>query len=225
MRRVHTAMLISSLLLCCCIFTAAAQAPGYAQLISPERDDVLTGVVTITGFASHPSFLYYELSFAVDPNETDTWFPIGERMTTEVQDGNLGVWDTTLISDGNYLLRLQVVLEDDAVLEARIDGLQIRNYSDPDVMDTPSVMQPTAYVETPTMQPTWTPMPQLTESQSNPPPAQTRVVQAFAFGAVLGGAALVGTGLFLAARRDMRSRREQRKMRSLLRSSEDRIQE
>lgn len=225
MRRVPTAMLISSLFLCCCVLTASAQAPGYAQLLFPERDNVLTGVMTITGSASHPSFVYYELSFALDPNETGTWFPIGERMTTEVQDGNLGIWDTTLISDGSYQLRLEVVLAEDVILEARVEGLQIRNYTAPDVVETPSVTEATAFIQTPTMEPTWTPIPQLTGTQPTPPEAQTRVVQAFAFGAALGGAALLGTGIFLAARRDMRSRRAQRKMRSLLRSSEDRMQE
>jgi len=213
------------------VSTASAQSSRAAQIDSPAPADRLSGMVTIAGSATDPAFVAYELSFSLDPDETETWFPIGERMTTSVRDDNLGIWDTTLVSDGNYQLRLQVFLEDGTVLEAIVDRLQVQN----DTTPIPSIVvgtQPAPTSSTPTPPasvadpvPTGTPLPLEFQEEQAPPAPGSRVGRALGLGALAGGAALILTGLFLAARRDIRKRQEQRKMRNLLRRSEEQMKE
>lgn len=117
------------------------QAPGFADISRPQDGEVLRGVVTIEGSAAHPAFVAYELSFAYDPNPTDTWFLIVDDFQTPVTDGRLGLWDTTNITDGDYQLRLLVILENDSHLEAYAQGLRIRN-------TTPVETQPALYDQT-----------------------------------------------------------------------------
>ena len=102
-----------------------AQVPGYAEITSPGQGQPLTGVVTIEGTAFHPAFAAYGLSFAYDPNPTDTWFPIGDRVATAVSASRLAVWDTSGLTPGTYQLRLTVYLEDGKTLETTVGGLQI----------------------------------------------------------------------------------------------------
>lgn len=106
---------------------ANAQAPGFADITRPSRGEALTGLVTIEGSAAHPSFVSYELAFAFEDDPTGTWFPIIDDVQTPVTDGRLGIWDTTGITDGNYKLRLRVVLKSGAALEALVEGLRVRN--------------------------------------------------------------------------------------------------
>jgi hypothetical protein len=102
-----------------------AQVPGYAEITNPGLGQALTGVVTIEGTASHPSFQAYGISFAYDPNPTNTWFPIGDRVATAVSASRLAVWDTSGLTPGTYQLRLTVYLEDGKILESTVGGLQI----------------------------------------------------------------------------------------------------
>jgi len=104
-----------------------AQADGHADISRPAAGASVSGVVTILGSASSSSFDHYELSFAFDPNPTDTWFPIGEPVSTQVSFGRLGLWDTSGITDGTYALRLTVVLEGGGVVEDVVGGIMVRS--------------------------------------------------------------------------------------------------
>jgi hypothetical protein len=75
-----------------------------------------------------------DFSYKDDP--TNTWFLIQEG-TTPIQEGVLAVWDTTIITDGEYTLRLLVTLTDGAQVEVLVSDLRLRNYS-PIETDTPS---------------------------------------------------------------------------------------
>lgn len=105
----------------------AAQPGGHAEISRPAAGDTVSDVVTILGSASSPNFGHYELSFAYDPNPTDTWFPIGEPVSTQVSFGRLGLWDTSRITDGTYALRLTVTLKDGSVLEDIVSGIGVRS--------------------------------------------------------------------------------------------------
>ncbi len=105
----------------------AAQVEGHAEISRPAVGDSVSGVVTILGSASSPSFDHFELSFGYDPNPTDTWFPIGDVVSTQVSFGRLGLWDTTRITDGTYALRLIVTLDDGSVLEDIVEGIEVRS--------------------------------------------------------------------------------------------------
>ena len=79
-----------------------------ALISSPVQGQVLTGAIDVVGTATHPDFVHYEVSFAYDPNLTDTWFPALPVGESPVQGDTLGIWDTTAMTDGLYMLRLQV---------------------------------------------------------------------------------------------------------------------
>jgi hypothetical protein len=102
-----------------------AQAEAHAEISRPASGDRVAGVVTILGSASSADFDHYELFFGYDPNPTDTWFPIGDPVTTQVSFGRLGLWDTTEITDGTYTLRVTVTLADGSVVEDVVKGIEV----------------------------------------------------------------------------------------------------
>lgn len=144
------------------IFFLALATDGSAQpntvvIRYPTSGSVLQGVVTIEGRADHPDFAYYELSFAYADRSSPTWFIISERSTSPVASGPLGLWDTTGILDGNYHLRLEVVLTDGTAVSAEVENLRIRNTT-PIETDTPApiieTLTPSPIPATPTSFPT-----------------------------------------------------------------------
>ncbi|MGH2619211.1 MAG: hypothetical protein ACRDHG_01400 [Anaerolineales bacterium] len=108
---------------------AQIEVPGFAEIVQPGEGQALQGIVTIRGTAAHPAFEAFELSFSLDPDPTETWFPLGEAVDTPVVDGRLAIWDTGPISDGNYRLRLQVRIEAGEPLVAIVQELRVRNYT------------------------------------------------------------------------------------------------
>ncbi len=78
-----------------------------AVITSPADTAVLVGPVTITGRANSDSFVSYLLEYFPE-TQGGNWTRISES-TTPVTDGTLGMWDTTGLSHGSYLIRLVVV--------------------------------------------------------------------------------------------------------------------
>jgi hypothetical protein len=101
------------------------QAPGYAEITVPEPGSSVHGIVTVHGSANHPSFASYDLAFSYSEDATGTWFAIGPSVTSPVVDGALGLWDTSQISPGRYMLRLRVLLSTGAVLEAQVRDVRL----------------------------------------------------------------------------------------------------
>ncbi len=147
-----------------------SEVPGFAEISSPNADQAVSGVVTIAGTADHPAFQRFEVAFGYDPDDTETWFPIGEPISTPVIDGRLALWDTVSISDGNYRLRLQVWLEDGQVLEAVISGVRVRNYSPTETPEGSAASQAISIPPTPTatLVAAPTPLPDPTAVSGNP---------------------------------------------------------
>lgn len=182
---------------------ASAQTAGYAEITQPARGEALTGLVTISGTATHPSFVGYDLAFAYASDSTDTWFPLGEPVQTPVIESRLALWDTLAISDGDYRLRLRVWLQDGTDLVAIVEGLRVRNHSlvetsTPGPVPT-SGPTPTVVPPTPTLRPTTTPSPAAD--------ARDRVSGAMATGvmATIGGLGLLS--VYTLARAGLRRRR------------------
>ncbi|MEW6568853.1 MAG: hypothetical protein AB1449_11945 [Chloroflexota bacterium] len=165
---------------------ASAQIPGFAEITRPAAGEALSGVVTIYGTADHPAFVGYDLAFAYADNPTDTWFFLGEAVQVPVTDGRLGLWDTTEIADGDYLLRLRVWLQDGTALEAIVRGLRVRNQS-PAETATPAPAETAAPPSTPTAV-----RPTLAAPTTVPPSSQSRAAGALASGVFT---ALTGLGL------------------------------
>lgn len=177
------------------------QAPGYADLTQPPQGGALVGLVTIEGSAAHPSFNSYDLMFALDPNPTDTWFPISENVQTSVSRGRLGIWDTTGVTDGTYQLRLRVWLQNGTSFEVINTGLRIRNVLSIETATPAPVAEiavPTPLLPTSTPRPT--PLPFIGE------PGASRVVNLLLLGAIAGAASLGIFGTYSIIRGQIRRR-------------------
>jgi hypothetical protein len=102
------------------------QGQDIAQITSPTEGQAINGLVTVTGSADHPDFSRWELAYGPDPNPNDAWQPFasGEQ---PILNGTIGTWNTGVIADGGYMLRLRVVRKDSNYSEAFIRGLQVSN--------------------------------------------------------------------------------------------------
>lgn len=108
----------------------AAQDPAgvSAQITAPTDGARLFGLVTITGSAAHPTaFSAYTLEYKDLREPAAPWFLVQERVTQQVQDGVLGAWNTIMVPDGFYELRLRVFLDDDQGAEFIVGKLQVAN--------------------------------------------------------------------------------------------------
>ena len=178
--------------------SAVAQAPGYADVTRPQPGEAIFGLITIEGSAAHPSFVYYDISFAYQPNPSDTWFPIMQPIQTPITDGRLGIWDTTGITDGNYQLRLIVWLENGKSLEAVVNDLRIRNTTP---TETPVATKPAALLSPSPVIPADTPLPTQIPSSSNI--GLSRVLRAFFIGGIVCLVGLLSLGGFIIVRRSL----------------------
>src|SRR5688572_27156176 len=92
-----------------------AQDEQAAVITSPQSGQSLFGSVTISGTATYPQFQRYKVEFTSEETTTPEWLLIAE-VTQQVTNGALAQWNTSLIPDGRYQLRLRVILRDGTVL-------------------------------------------------------------------------------------------------------------
>lgn len=109
---------------------ARAQNPPDVIVVitSPVQEQQLFGLVTITGSASHPTaFDSYTLEYndMTDPNAP--WLLVQARVRQQVQNDVLGAWNTIVVPDGVYQLRLRVYMTDGQVGEAIVTNLRVIN--------------------------------------------------------------------------------------------------
>ena len=121
-----------------------------AVITSPRDRAVVRDKVSIRGTATHPEFWKYEVAYGPEPNPGDQWVLIGAVHETQVVDNVLETWDTTLLPDGNYSLRLRVVRRDGNYQEYFVREIAVAN-AQPTDTPTPAV--------TPTPTNTPTPLP------------------------------------------------------------------
>ena len=86
-------------------------------------------------------FQSVELTFAYANNPTKTWFLIYQGITP-VMNGPLAAWDTSMITDGDYDLRMVITFLDGSQQTVEAAGVRVRNYS-PVETDTPTPATPT----------------------------------------------------------------------------------
>src|SRR5262249_40134368 len=84
-----------------------AQGTGAPTITSPTAGQILQGQVAITGTTNVANFASAELAFAYASDTTGTWFTILASTQFVVNDV-LATWDTTAVTDGDYVLRLKV---------------------------------------------------------------------------------------------------------------------
>ncbi|PKO13880.1 MAG: hypothetical protein CVU39_16870 [Chloroflexi bacterium HGW-Chloroflexi-10] len=164
------------------------------RILTPQTGDVLQGNVAIVGTVTGIGFLYAEISFRYE-DETATWFLI-ERIEETHVDNIITNWDTSLIADGTYQIRIVAFFEDGHELEYVVEALGIRNYSPVDAEELPQAtpinqdivpgfsepVSPTATASRPTA--TALPPNRLTVSQSQ-------------FNSALAQGALIGVLIFI----------------------------
>ena len=99
------------------------------MLTKPTDGEVLKGTITIEGNSSVIGFESYDLLFSYENGSND-----GDRFlilhsTEKVENGTLGTWDTSKITDGDYRLYMVVNFEDDKPETAFVRNLRVRNYT------------------------------------------------------------------------------------------------
>jgi hypothetical protein len=132
------------------------------QIISPRPGQALQGSIPVVVDTTVQKFQSVELTFAYANNPTKTWFLIYQGIQP-VSNGPLVAWDTSLITDGDYDLRMVVTFLDGSQQTVDVIGVRVRNYS-PVETDTPTPVTPTlppapADTPIPTITPTHMPTP------------------------------------------------------------------
>lgn len=172
--------------------TPSASVEPSLIIRSPGAGQAVQGSVSIEGGSSVPGFVSVELAFAYAGDPTGTWFLIAEG-SQPVQDGVLAQWDTGAITDGDYDLRLRVLLQNGNHLETLVPGLRVRNYT-PVETDTPTPVTPTL-TQVPGETPVVTPTREIRPTPTPLPPNPAEVTSGDILGS-LGKGALVILGLF-----------------------------
>jgi len=182
------------------LLIAAQDAPPVA-ITAPLPGDVLRGAVTITGRADDPNFLSAQLDFGYASNPADTWFTL-QTFSQPVLDSTLATWDTLPISDGDYILRLRVTLNDGTFQDVTVP-VSVQNdapFATPTALPTSTpapeieVQIPTPFLLAASPTPTAPPRPTPTPLPTNPVSLNQTAIYAS-----LGRGALVILGLFVFA--------------------------
>ncbi len=179
------------------LFLVAAQDSPPVSITFPASSDFISGEVTITGTTDVVDFASSQLDFSYASDSTGTWFTL-QSSSQPVIDSPLALWDTTLISDGEYILRLRVFLTDGSVQEVSLP-VTVQNDSPiltptPMVTSTPDKLVeqvPTPFRVAASPTPTSTPHPTPTILPENPVSLNRSAIYVS-----LGRGALVILGLF-----------------------------
>lgn len=189
------------------LFSMAAQDTPPVAITSPAPDALLRGQVTITGNVEVPTFFSAQLDFAYASDPTSTWFNI-QSFSQPLTDSTLAVWDTTSITDGDYVLRLRVNFEDGTFQEVTVPihiGNDVQPTTTPEPTLTPepeSALIPTPFLLAASPTPTAPPRPTPTALPPNPVSLGQNQIYVS-----LGRGALVILGLFALAGLIIRVRR------------------
>lgn len=121
------------------------QLPVSIVILSPVPGNVVAGNLQVLGAAIHPQFLQYQLEYGPDPNPGNLWFPATGVVQTPVLNGLLGIWNTSGTQDGNYQIRLRVILRDGTNLATVVNNIRVQNQvPTPIPSATPNVPRPIA---------------------------------------------------------------------------------
>ncbi len=126
-------------------FPTTTPTPISIVILSPIPGNVVAGNVQVLGAAIHPQFLQYQLEYGPDPNPGNLWFPASGIAQNPVLSGLLGIWNTTIVQDGTYQLRLRVWLRDGTSLATVVNYIRVQNrVPTPIPTSTPNIVRPIA---------------------------------------------------------------------------------
>jgi len=197
------------LLLLLVLLTIAAQDSPPPAITFPRAGDTVHGQVTITGTTDIPNFLSAQLDFTYASNPAGNWF-ILQTITQPTLDSALATWDTTSITDGDYILRLQVFLSDSTTQEVTVP-IKIQNDTPistptPAPTATPedefSILIPTPFLLAASPTPTDIPRPTPTPLTANPISlSQTEIYSSLSRGALVIIGLFIFSGILIRLRR------------------------
>jgi hypothetical protein len=147
MRAVVFAMLVALMLIPSVIMAQGTTSP---VITAPFAGQVLQGQISITGSTDVSNFVSAELDFAYASDTTGNWFLI-QAFAQPVANSALAAWDTASISDGDYILRLRVTLQDGTFQDAT-EKVRVQN-------ETPLSTPTPTFTPLPTLTPVFTPQP------------------------------------------------------------------
>jgi hypothetical protein len=96
------------------------------SITTPQPGDVLRGQIEIIGNMNVPNFASAELAFSYVSKPAGSWFTI-QTFPQPVEGSTIAIWDTTSLTDGDYVLHLRVILQDGSSQDVVISELKIRN--------------------------------------------------------------------------------------------------
>lgn len=180
---------------------AVTPTPEPVSITSPMPGAALQGQIVIEGTTDLPGFTMAEVWYSYSGG--DGAFLIGQQREP-VRAGELGIWDTTIINDGNYELHLRIFLMDGSVQEFVVSGLRVRN-SSPIETNTPEFEDLSPAVTMTVPLPTATARPTATILPPNPAAIQQADLGA---GILLGSVIVLGVfilaGVYLGLRKLLR---------------------
>ena len=145
--------------------TSTLQTPPYIS--HPVQGQNVQGNVVITGSTDIQGFVSFSVDFSYQGDQSHAWFGI-QSGNQSVSAGTLARWDTHLITDGDYRLRLRVITSTGDVQRFIVEDIRVRNYT---AADTPTAQPSPTLTLTPfptatrTAAPTSTSTPYATPSQ------------------------------------------------------------
>jgi hypothetical protein len=154
---------------------AAPHLQARSIITYPSDGMTIGGAVDVTGVATHPNIRFYQIRYAAGPRPTgeSQWVDFAIVEATQVEDGVLATWDTTVIPDGDYTLALAVWGVDDAASPYVffVNNLRVNNAEAP---ATPTPEPPTPEsLPTAVAGPTATPVPVEQPPTPTPLPSPT----------------------------------------------------
>jgi hypothetical protein len=153
--RLITGLSLAAILLLLGFSPGVAQEKAVEQvaILAPQPGQAVQGTLRIVAEIIVPGYRTAEISFAYENDPTQTWFLISE-IPQPVSGDYLADWDTTILTDGNYKLRLVVTRDDAVQFTVLAHGIRVRNYSSIET-STPTA----TFIPAPndTLQPTLTP--------------------------------------------------------------------
>jgi PKD repeat protein/ABC-type branched-subunit amino acid transport system substrate-binding protein len=117
--------------------------PVSIVVTAPFPGSQVSGIVPIRGSAIHPNFQSFTVEVGPDPNPSNVWIPINDQ-TIPVLNGTLASWNTTILPDGVYQLRLQILLRDGTRYMTVTNGIRVSNAPPTAVPSTPIIAPPIA---------------------------------------------------------------------------------
>ena len=184
---------------------------GPVSISYPLHGQTLKGIINISASIALEGWTSYELAFADVGNDAAdlNWFIFASGTNPLPEDGPLAAWDTTVLTDGVYNLRLSVFDSTGNSQDVFVYGMHIRNYTPdtplPTQTFTPTATPSASPVATATM--TFTPLPTSTPYVSPTPMPPNPVILYpveisfnLARGALFTGMLFAIFGLFLSLR-------------------------